>query len=198
LFGYFTDSLTDEFQIDATVKDVMYNKIHGQFDRMDFSDVQKRSLGNPEHAAVVRELYAQGGANDFNTQFQFRGDIPPAFLAEEGFDSDVIFYRTNGIENGLGVQETFFVQPTGTVAIIHANDVEKYDQGTIPNGTTLSTQIIPGLEDVVWGVRKTYGCDDGGLDYEQWQFESKYALIAPYINDIALDLSAINKYIVAP
>ena len=198
LFSYFTDSGTDEFQIDPAVQEFMYNKIHGQFTRMDFTGVQKKALGNPEHAAVVRELYAQGGANALNTQFQFRSDMSPEFMAEEGFSSDVVFYETNGIVNGTGVKQTFFVLPTGTVAIIHANDIEKYDQGDLPNGTSLNTQIIPGLDGVVWGVRKTYGCDDGGMDYEQWQFENRTAYIPPYINDIALDLSPINKYIVAP
>jgi hypothetical protein len=196
LFGYFTDSGADEFQIDPAKKDFMYNKIHGQFTRMDFPNVQKKALGNPEHAAAVRELYAQGGANDQNTQFQFRGDMSPEFNSEEGFSSDVVFYETNGIVNGAATEETFFVLPTGTVAVIHANDVEKYDQGLLPNGTELSTQILPGLDGVVWGVRKTYGCDDNDLDYEQWQFESRTAYIPPFINNISTDLSAINKYIV--
>lgn len=195
LFNYFTDSGADEFQINPANQEFMYNKIHGQFTRMDFRG-QKKALGNPEHVATVRELYAQGGANDENTQFQFRGDMSPEFDSEEGFSSDVVFYETNGIVNGGSATETFFVLPTGTVAVIHATDMEKYDQGTLPNGTELSTQMLPGLEGVVWGVRKTYGCDDNGLDYEQWQFENKTAYIPPFINDLATDLAPINKYIV--
>ena len=137
---------------------------------------------------------------NFNTQFQFRGDMPPEFLAEEGFNSDVMFYRSNGIVNGAGVKQTFYVLPTGSVAIIHANDVEKYDQGILPNGTSLTSQVLPGLPEVIWGLRRSYGCDDGAdaLDYEQWQFEARYVVIPPFINDISTDLSAINKYIVAP
>jgi len=198
LFGYFTDSGANEFQIDPAKKETMYNNIHGQFTRMDYAGVQKKALGNPEHATSVRELYAQGGANDFNSQFQFRSDMLPEFNSEEGFSSDVVFYETNGLVNGAGVEQTFFVIPTGTVAIIHANDVEKYDQGMLPNGTELSTQILPGLDGVVWGVRKTYGCDDNGLDFEQWQFENRTAYIPPYLNNIATDVAPINKYIVAP
>jgi hypothetical protein len=198
LFGYFTDSGADEFQIDPAKQDFMYNKIHGQFDRMDFADMQKRALGNPEHAAVVRELYAQGGANDENTQFQFRGAMPPEFLAEEGFNSDVMFYRDNVITNGAGVEQSFYVLPVGSVAIVHANDVQKYDQGNLPNGTSLETQILPGLPEVVWGLRKTYGCDDNDLDYEQWQLESRYAIFTPYVEDLTTDLTGVNKYVVAP
>lgn len=198
LFGYFTDSLANEFQIDPAKQEFMYNKIYGQFDRMDFSDVQKRALGNPEHAAVVRELYAQGGANDENTQFQFRGSMPPEFLAEEGFNSDVMFYRDNVITNGVGVEQTFYVLPVGSTAIVHANDVQKYDKGSLPNGTELTTQILPGLPEVVWGLRRTYGCDDTNLDYEQWQFESRYAIFTPYVENLATDVTGINKYIVKP
>jgi len=198
LFGYFTDSGANEFQIDPTKQEFMYNKIYGQFDRMDFSDTQKRALGNPEHAATVRELYAQGGANDENTQFQFRGSMPPEFLAEEGFNSDVMFYRDNVITNAAGTEQTFYVLPVGCTGIIHANDVQKYDQGNIPNGTELTTQVLPGLPEVVWGLRKSYGCDDNGLDFEQWQFEARYAIFTPYVNDLATDLTGINKYIVKP
>lgn len=198
LFGYFTDSGANEFQIDPAKQDFMYNKIVGQFDRMDFSDIQKNVLGNPESAAVARELYAQGGANDENTQFQFRGNQPPEYLAEEGFNSDMMFYRDNVITNGTGVEQTYYVMPVGSTAIVHANDVQKYDQGVIPNGTQYTTQILPGLPECVWGLRRTYGCDDNDLDFEQWQFESRYAIFTPYVEDLSTDVTGINKYIVKP
>ena len=205
LFGYFTDSLANEFQIDPTKQEFMYNKIFGQFDRMDFTDRQTRSIGNPEHAAVVRELYAQDGANDLNTFFQFRGTEEPEALAMEGFNADTMFYRDNVIVNAASVEQTFYVLPVGSVAIIHAHDVEKYSVGEISNGTRLEPQVLPGLPSVTWGLRYSTGCDtgDGGtgagsLDYEQWQFESRYAIITPYVENLATDLTGINKYIVKP
>ena len=198
LFNYFTDSLANEFQVDPAVKDFMYNKLHGQFDRMDFSDVQKRIVGNPEAYATARELYAQGGANNENTQFQFRGDVSPEFIAEEGFNTDTIYYRDNVILNGASVQETFYAVPTGSVAIVHANNIARYSLGKLANGTDLTTQRLPGLDAIDWGMKYSVGCDDNDLEYEQWGFESRYAIFTPYVENLLTDLTGINKYIVKP
>ena len=47
-------------------------------------------------------------------------------------------------------------------------------------------------------LRRTYGCDDNDLDFEQWQFESRYAIFTPYVEDLTTDVTGINKYIVKP
>ena len=87
-----------------------------------------------------------------------------------------------------------------------SNDVSLPAEGyyvlNLPAPTNLTaeytTQILPGLPECVWGLRRTYGCDDNDLDFEQWQFESRYAIFTPYVEDLTTDVTGINKYIVKP
>ena len=193
--GYFGDSGANAWTVDEALKDDMYNQIAGQFFQMNFYN-QKRVIGNPQHMASVRQMYAQGGANAENLQFQFRNPVLPGVEAFEQYNSDFLFYGDNNIVSTAPVKETAFVTPYGSTAIFHSYDKEKYGNGSAVikygGNTEFGTITLPGIPDVVWGYKKTYGCENGA-DYESWQFETKYAILTPYVEDITTDITGIKQ-----
>jgi hypothetical protein len=193
--GYFTDSAADSWIVQDATKEDMYNNVAGQFYQMDFYG-QKRVVGDAVHMASVRRQFAQGGANAENLQYQFRNPVLPSINAFEEYNSDFIFYGTNNLVSGAGIKESSFVFPTGSTAIFHSYDRAKYGSGagTLMYGDTeFGTIVLPGLPDVVWGYKKSYGCENG-KDFESWQFETKYAILTPYHTDLAAEIAGINKY----
>ncbi len=197
LLDFFLDSGANEFDIPLAQKDDMFNYMRALFTRLKLNKT-KRHVGNEiDYASNVYKQFNQGTANSTNTNWQF-GQF--GFNEIQGSASDTIWYQDTSIADGVSVRGTSYEIPVGSLASVNAIDHEYYEDARKREailkggeGEVFATELPgfpPGFK---WGVKRKINCVDG-RENESWQFECKFALMSPYVEDRATDMGVIQKF----
>lgn len=132
-------------------------------------------VASPQLMAVNSYFGAQGSANSVNTMFQF-GDF--------GFD------YSNRVTKSSGAHSTFFVMPTGSLAILDWVDPDSRAGRRINEGNYWTTFNFPTIG-ITAGLHYQIACADNASTYgsgleasatENFNFSFDYALVTPYIS----------------
>jgi len=147
-------------------------------------------VGSTNMRSIVKQLFAQGEANDTNTAYQFRtGDF------DFKFSNRVTLTPTTSAATG-------YVLPKGAIALLSRNSPDcmagsvtskGHVYGTMYDdilGTTLDTLYYSDCDDI--NVLTGNAADVSAVD-EVHQFAAHYAILTPYIGTPATD-GVIRKF----
>ena len=154
--------------------DLFFNELGSIMLQNDF-DGFYNVVATPRVRALIRELTAQGSANDMNTQFQF--------------DNYSLAY-TRSVTPATGYRDVVYAMPTGSLGYLSWIDVDSQMGNRSSDGHEWSTQMLPLLgHNVGLLYSSTCASKDStltGLDatlHESWQFSFDYAFINAYNSD---------------
>ena len=206
LLGFFVDSTTDEFNTTQANKDQQWNFKRALMDVINLEGFKPfRNIGNTkDYSWNVYPTFNQGAGNNTNTSWQF-GEFG---LNGENFSNgnDTLFYQDNAITDAAGIQGTSFMVPTGSLALISSTDIAYYEDQSKRSrvndlaNTEIFTTELPGFPaGFEFGVKHKMACNEPGggalaREQESWQFETKYAIVTPYVEDIATENTVIQKH----
>lgn len=164
----------DSMVVPAADNDLFFNELDQVFLQNDLPTDRINVISSPRAAtALVRELNAQGPANQVNTSFQF---------------GNKNFYSSNRITVGANDRDTVFAAPQGSLAFLSYVDEQSQLGGDI-GIWKWSVEMLPALGFNVGLLYKAY-CTDlsaaayGSANetsiYEMFQFSFDYSFVVAY------------------
>lgn len=192
LMSFFVDSLTNEFNVPTADKGLMYSHIPNQMEIMAYQG-PFNVIGNPSHfAKTLGPQMAQGTGNATNQQWQQTGEPIVPVQNTSPFEP-LRYFKDANLANNVGVLETSYVIPEGSLALVNSVNTPKYSR-TLKSGTELGITSLPGLDpSYQFGFRAKDECVAGN-DISHLQMEARFFFIVPYNSNIAAYNSPINKY----
>lgn len=148
--------VSNAYQIANAQKDKLYYYIPTIMEKNDINGSVLQNVAVTEARALMLEYETKGAGQDTNMRGVLDGDLPSA--------SGYRHYRSKRVTNGVGVDETHYITPFGSIGVFNWVDSDARHKRQAPNGGKLYTlaDAIMGLD---WDVFEEPICDDISATY---------------------------------
>lgn len=173
---------SNTYQIDLAHRDRLYYYAPTILNKNDMAGRLINNIANTEAMELMLEYEDKGQANSVNTAAVLRGDLPSALGMRH--------YTSNRIVPGVGVLETHYFVPSGSIGVFTYNDSDAINNRKGPN---MQAYIeTDGVFGIPWDVVEEPICSDLSATYgpefvrtfgTRYQFAADFAFLSAYSSD---------------
>jgi hypothetical protein len=184
--------VSNAYQIAAASADKLYFYIPTLMERNDVNGSSLINVMTTEGRARMLDYESKSTGNDQNLRGVLDGSLPSA--------SGYRHYRSNRATNGVGVSETHWVAPTGSIGVFTSVDSDAVAKLTSTDNKKLYTMSNP-IIGVTFGVTEEPICDDlsatYGSGYEscvgtRFRFLAMFSFMKSYSSDTTSPIHKIE------
>lgn len=172
------------YQITLAQRERLYFYIRTLMERNDITAGVLSNIMSTEGLDLLLQYESMGANNHQNLDAVLSGDLPSA-------KSNFRNYRSNRITNGVGVSETHYIAPFGSLGLFMWNDSDALNKRVGPNGAKSYTMTDP-IMDIRWDVYEEPVCTDLSATYgtaftrtlgTRYQFAADFGFFSAYSSD---------------